>query len=192
MITGRPKGQKSRQAAFQADFTPPQGIPHGFLRLYILRRIADRPVHGYDLMREIEEKTHGAWKPGPGSTYPILKELVSKGLIEIKSLKKQGRQQRVYSITLNGRKFVKGHTQWLASAGRNFAAIRPIIVELTEAEQVPAMFPNMSSSNLEFHRELIESKVNKLSRKDLRSLLREYAQKLENQLTWTNRLLRQS
>ena len=180
------------KTAFPANFAPPQGIPHGFLRLYILRRIADKPAHGYDLMREIQEKTRGAWKPGPGSTYPILKELVTRGLIDTKSSKKEGRQQRVYSITKEGRKFVSGHTQWLASAGRNFAAIRPILVELTEADQVPTMFPSMASSNLEFHRELIESKKDRISRKDLRSMLKEYAQNLENQLTWTNRLLKQS
>jgi DNA-binding PadR family transcriptional regulator len=176
----------------QPSFAPPQGIPHGFLPLYILRRIADRPAHGYDLMREIEEKTRGAWKPGPGSTYPILKELETRGLIDTKSTSKPSRRQRVYRITPAGRRFAKEHTQWLASAGRNFAAIRPIIVELTEADQVPAMFPSMTINNLEFHRELIESKRNKLSREDLRKLLKEYEENLENQLTWTRRLLKQS
>jgi len=143
-------------------------------------------------MREIEAKTHGAWKPGPGSTYPILKELETRVFIDTKSTEKGGRQQRVYRITPDGRRFAKEHTQWLASAGRNFAAIRPIIVELTEADQVPTMFPTITNSNLEFHRELIESKREKLSRENLRRLLREYAEKLDNQLTWTKRLLKQS
>jgi DNA-binding PadR family transcriptional regulator len=158
--------------------------------LYILHRIADKPAHGYDMMREIEAKTRGVWKPGPGSTYPILKELVSKGLIDAKSSKKTGRQQRVYSITREGRRVVRERTQWMASAGRNFAAIRPIIVELTEAAQVPIIFPDMTTNNLEFHRELIESKKDKLSRKDLRTLMKQYAQNLQNQLAWTNRLLK--
>jgi len=188
-MIGSSRKASSRKKSFPRDFAPPQGIPHGFLRIYILRRIADGPRHGYELMREIEERTHGAWKPGPGSTYPILKELVVKGLIESKSSKKQGRQQRVYSITSEGRKFVRGRTHWMASAGRNFAAIRPVIVELLEADQVPSMFPKMASGNLEFHRELIESKKDKLSREVLRSLLREYARNLKEQLVWTNNLL---
>jgi DNA-binding PadR family transcriptional regulator len=191
-MTGPFKSHANGKRSPPADFAPPQGIPHGFLRLYILRRIADKPAHGYDLMREIREKTHGAWKPGPGSTYPILKELGARRLIRSTSSKKAGRQQRVYHVTPDGRRFMKEHSRWLASAGRNFAAIRPIIVELTEAEEVPTMFPNMTSSNLGFHRELIESKRTKLSREVLRSLLKEYAQNLESQLTWTNRLLRQA
>ncbi|TMI28906.1 PadR family transcriptional regulator, partial [Candidatus Bathyarchaeota archaeon] len=53
----------------------PQGIPRGFLRLYVLHRIAARPAHGYGLLQEIENKTEGVWRPGAGSIYPILKEL---------------------------------------------------------------------------------------------------------------------
>src|SRR5256885_13581618 len=69
----------------------PQGIPRGFLRLYVLHRIAARPAHGYDLLQEIENKTEGVWRPGAGSIYPILKELVRGGYIRAEARSEERR-----------------------------------------------------------------------------------------------------
>lgn len=52
------------------------------LRLVLLRLIADQPRHGYDLIREIEERTGGAYAPSPGVVYPTLTLLADMGLIE--------------------------------------------------------------------------------------------------------------
>jgi len=62
-------------------FVGPQGAPRGFLRLYIIHRLAQQPAHGYDILREIENKTEGSWRPGAGSIYPLLKELVEEKYI---------------------------------------------------------------------------------------------------------------
>lgn len=53
----------------------------GELRLVLLRLIADQPRHGYDLIREIEELTHGAYAPSPGIVYPTLTLLEEMDLI---------------------------------------------------------------------------------------------------------------
>ena len=53
----------------------------GELRLVLLRLIADEPRHGYDLIRAIEELTHGAYAPSPGVVYPTLTLLGDMGLI---------------------------------------------------------------------------------------------------------------
>ena len=188
--TDYPKRQ-SAPKKITPSFVTPEGIPRGFLRLYLLRRISDKPAHGYDLMQEIRTKTHGAWSPGSGSTYPILKELVAQGLIIAEPSKKSGRQTQAYRITPEGSRFLKENTEKLAFAGRNFNAMRPILMELTEPDRIPTMFPNMVSSNLEFHRDLIESKREKLPREELRSLLKEYLTNLEKQIVWTKQQLRQ-
>jgi len=52
------------------------------LRLVLLKLIADEPRHGYDLIREIEELTGGAYAPSPGVVYPTLTLLDDMGLIE--------------------------------------------------------------------------------------------------------------
>jgi len=52
------------------------------LRLVLLKLIADQPRHGYDLIREIEELTGGAYAPSPGVVYPTITLLDDMGLIE--------------------------------------------------------------------------------------------------------------
>jgi DNA-binding PadR family transcriptional regulator len=54
----------------------------GELRLVLLKLIADQPRHGYDLIRAIEELTHGSYAPSPGVVYPTLTLLQDMGLIE--------------------------------------------------------------------------------------------------------------
>jgi DNA-binding PadR family transcriptional regulator len=54
----------------------------GQLRLVLLKLIADQPRHGYDLIRAIEELTHGSYAPSPGIVYPTLTLLQDMGLIE--------------------------------------------------------------------------------------------------------------
>jgi DNA-binding PadR family transcriptional regulator len=53
----------------------------GELRLVLLKLIADQPRHGYDLIRAIEEMTHGSYAPSPGVVYPTLTMLQDMGLI---------------------------------------------------------------------------------------------------------------
>lgn len=52
------------------------------LRLVLLKLIADQPRHGYDLIRDIEERTGGAYAPSAGVVYPTLSMLDEMGLIE--------------------------------------------------------------------------------------------------------------
>ncbi|OYY90341.1 MAG: PadR family transcriptional regulator [Sphingomonas sp. 28-66-16] len=54
----------------------------GELRLVLLKLIADQPRHGYDLIREIEDLTGGAYAPSPGIVYPTITLLDDMGLIE--------------------------------------------------------------------------------------------------------------
>ncbi|MDB5678060.1 PadR family transcriptional regulator [Sphingomonas bacterium] len=53
----------------------------GELRLVLLKLIANEPRHGYDLIRQIEELTGGAYAPSPGVVYPTITLLDDMGLI---------------------------------------------------------------------------------------------------------------
>jgi len=61
---------------FRISFLPP-----GFLKPLILRLLAERPMHGYVIMEQIYERTHGAWRPTPASIYPTLAWLDENGYI---------------------------------------------------------------------------------------------------------------
>jgi DNA-binding PadR family transcriptional regulator len=54
----------------------------GELRLVLLKLIEEQPRHGYDLIREIEERSGGAYAPSPGVIYPTLTMLDDMGLVE--------------------------------------------------------------------------------------------------------------
>ena len=71
----------------------------GELRLVLLKLIADQPRHGYDLIRAIEEMTHGTYAPSPGVVYPTLTMLQDMGLIEEAA---SGGARKVFSATPEG------------------------------------------------------------------------------------------
>ncbi|MBV1703925.1 MAG: PadR family transcriptional regulator [Hyphomicrobiales bacterium] len=72
---------------------------HGALRLLTLSLVADAPRHGYDIIRELSDRFHGAYRPSPGSIYPILAQLAEAGMIEAQA---QGRQ-KLFAATADGR-----------------------------------------------------------------------------------------
>jgi DNA-binding PadR family transcriptional regulator len=51
------------------------------VREAILTLLAERPMHGYEMIQEIEQRSRGAWRPSPGSVYPTLQLLEDEGLI---------------------------------------------------------------------------------------------------------------
>ncbi len=67
---GRPGGRRGHGRGRRGD-----------VRTAILVLLADRPMHGYEMIHEIVERSQGAWKPSPGSVYPTLQLLVDEGLI---------------------------------------------------------------------------------------------------------------
>ncbi|WP_030418674.1 MULTISPECIES: PadR family transcriptional regulator [unclassified Streptomyces] len=71
----------------------------GDVRASILALLKDRPMHGYEMIQEIAERSGGAWKPSPGSVYPTLQLLEDEGLIV--SASEGGK--KLFSLTEAGR-----------------------------------------------------------------------------------------
>jgi DNA-binding PadR family transcriptional regulator len=74
-------------------------VGRGDVRTAVLALLAEKPMHGYQIIREIEERSGGAWKPSPGSVYPTLQLLTDEGLISADE--SEGR--KTYSLTEAGR-----------------------------------------------------------------------------------------
>jgi len=53
----------------------------GDVRAAVLALLAERPMHGYEMIKEIEERSEGAWTPSAGSIYPMVQLLEDEGLI---------------------------------------------------------------------------------------------------------------
>ena len=75
------------------------GARRGDVRAAILILLAERPMHGYEMIRELESRTNGAWRPSPGSVYPTLQMLADEGLV---SSEDQG-GRRLFSLAEAGR-----------------------------------------------------------------------------------------
>ncbi len=81
---------------------PGHHSPKGALKYIILDLIRDQPRHGYEIIRILEDRTHGFYSPSPGVVYPTLQLLEEMGYVT--STQQDGK--RVYSITEEGRKFL--------------------------------------------------------------------------------------
>ena len=97
----------------------------GDLKYVILDLLKDKPRHGYEIIRELEERFHGFYSPSAGSVYPTLQLLEDMGYV--KSAEQDGK--KVYTITEEGRNFlsersetidrIKGHMRnWWGTADR--------------------------------------------------------------------------
>src|SRR5258707_4661887 len=84
----------------------------GELRLVLLKLIADKPRHGYDLIRAIEERTGGVYAPSPGIVYPTLTMLSEMGLID-EQLAEGAR--KLFAITPEGTAHLAEHEAEVAA-----------------------------------------------------------------------------
>jgi len=69
----------------------------------MLRILYEKPMHGYKLLEEIEERSCGCHKLEPGSIYTLLRRMEEKGLLESKWEKvESGPDRRIYTLTNRG------------------------------------------------------------------------------------------
>jgi DNA-binding PadR family transcriptional regulator len=78
----------------------------------VLVLLDEEPMHGYQLIQEIEERSGGVWQPSPGSVYPVLQQLEDEGLIRIE----QNEGRKVASLTEAGRTYVEDNRAELEAA----------------------------------------------------------------------------
>ncbi len=75
-----------------------QRMRRGDVRASILRLLAEEPMHGYQILQELGERSGGTWRPSPGSVYPTLQLLADEGLV----VAEEDNGRRVYRLTEAG------------------------------------------------------------------------------------------
>lgn len=95
---------------------------HGDLRYLLLHLIAEKPRHGYELIKAIEEKFGGMYSPSPGVIYPTLTMLEELGQIR---LAEGDGTKKAYAVTEEGRAFLAA----------NHAAVEQVLARMAEAAQ---------------------------------------------------------
>jgi len=110
-------------------------VRRGEVRPLILSVLRDRPMHGYEIIQELEAQSEGRWRPSAGSIYPTLQQLSDEGLVTGEDV--EGR--RVYTITDEGRKAAAesgDRSPWTDEAGESDdrrTDIRKLAIELAAA-----------------------------------------------------------
>src|SRR5690348_14419037 len=79
----------------------------GDLKYVILRLLAEKPRHGYEIIKELEERFGGAYAPSPGTVYPTLTMLEDLGYA--RAMPEEG-GRKIYEITDEGRKHLEEHS----------------------------------------------------------------------------------
>lgn len=87
---------ESLRTDFERRGAPRRG--RGDVRAAILTLLSEEPMHGYQIIHEIEKRSDGAWKPSPGSVYPTLQLLADEGLIH----GQEAAGKKTYSVTEMG------------------------------------------------------------------------------------------
>jgi len=106
------------------------------VRAAILALLTEEPMHGYQIITELTERSEGQWRPSPGSVYPTLQALEDQGLVTAD--KTEGR--RVFRLTPEGKTQAEaagdGPAPWeVASRGanRSLVDLRSLMGEVAAA-----------------------------------------------------------
>src|SRR5580692_2202517 len=124
---GRPFG---RGSSMDGDFRHEHGrgrhgrrpgrvFDHGELRLVVLALIAERPRHGYEIIKEIEDRVAGTYSPSPGVIYPTLTMLEELGHATV--VEADGK--KLYSITAGGSEYLAANKAALNNALQHMQSV---------------------------------------------------------------------
>ncbi len=160
----------------------PQSAPRGLLRFYALLSISQRPKSGYDLMKEIEFKTEGAWRPGPGAVYPVLQKLAKDGLISIRKKSGDGSTQVVYETTQSGLNNIAKVKKAMGLSSERFGIMSSLFIDLMEPDDLVKSVLNSFELYSGLVRTVVHSRKSVLSDEDRLFVLRQYSLNLEREL----------
>ncbi len=126
-------------------------IRRGNVRAAILGLLNERPMHGYEMIQELESRTGGVWRPSPGSVYPTLQLLEDEGLVT----SEETAGKKLFTLTDAGREEAGRQTTapWdevTAEAGESathaneaigqlFMALRQVMTAGSEAQRAKAL-----------------------------------------------------
>ncbi len=72
-------------------------------KFFILCVLQDEKLHGYDIAKQVENRTEGCCTPAEGTIYPVLKQFTAGGYVTFESEVVSGRERKIYTITQKGR-----------------------------------------------------------------------------------------
>jgi DNA-binding PadR family transcriptional regulator len=140
---------------------------------------------GYSIMGTIEEKTEGAWRPGPGTVYPLLRSLVKEGLLEAVGTGGTGGTVKYY-VTTRGKQELEEMQRTLASAGKRERVMIRLFADLLPAEAWASAFVHRGREIFD----VFQERISQIPQPQREAMLKEAKMMLEANVSWVNSQLR--
>lgn len=140
---------------------------------------------GYSIMRTIEDKTEGAWRPGPGTVYPLLRSLVKEGLLEKAGSPEAGTTVK-YSVSKKGKQELEEMQRTLASAGKRERVMIRLFADLLPADVWASAFVNRGREIFD----VFQEKISQIPQPQREAMLREARLMLNSNIEWVESQLR--
>ena len=147
--------------------------------------LSKRHETGYSIMRAIEDKTEGAWRPGPGTVYPLLRSLVKEDLLEKVGSAEAGATVK-YSVTKKGKQELEEMQRTLASAGKRERVMIRLFADLLPAQVWASAFVNRGKEIFD----VFQEKISQIPQPQREAMLREAKMMLDANISWVDSQLR--
>lgn len=156
----------------------------GYIRIAALILLSKKPYHGYEIMREIKERTMGFWRPTAGGIYPILRDLEDSRYVEGEWEFQKKRKRKIFRITETGKQVLKRslakESQIANSMSGLFTEFMKDVLDVEKTVSMPRI-PNLFSVFLEERKEKPEDTMSILAvkRKQIEKMIKELQKELE-------------
>lgn len=165
----------------------------GYMRIAVLILLSKKRYHGYEIMKEIKDRTSGFWRPTAGGVYPILQSLEKAGYIEGEWVFQEKRRRKTYKITETGRlildRALAKQSQIANNMNSLFKEFATDVLDIeTKSLPMPRM-PNFFSVFLEERKEKPEDSLEILERK--RKQIEHIIKKMQSERRTINKRLGQ-
>ncbi len=92
----------------------------GRFRILVLRTLSERPMYGYEVIKALEDRFQGFYRPSAGAVYPALRSLQREGLVGVRG----SERRKTYRITAKGRATIRDQREELH---RHFASFETAV-----------------------------------------------------------------
>ncbi len=130
----------------------PKMFDAGAMRYVVLQLIAEKPRHGYEIIKELEQRSGGGYSPSPGAIYPLLSMLLDMGHVVASA----DGNKKLHTITPEGEAFLAENRQFvdailarLAEGDEQREGLRNAMHELKHAAIEQARAGNHSPERIE-------------------------------------------
>ena len=117
-------------------------LAKGGFRILVLRSLGERPMYGYEVIKVLEDRFQGFYRPSAGAVYPALRSLQREGLVAVRG----SERRKTYYVTAKGKAHLREQREAMHRQFESFqAAVGPeraaLLRELRETGRL--LMPNL-------------------------------------------------